>query len=214
MRVHTDWLLTAERVAIHLPTATAVAADLHLGYNDCRRRAGEAVPFADLDGQLKPLGKSLKKHGSRRLVIAGDLFEAGFLPDLMKEFQHWLADAGVELTALVPGNHDRGLDDSWPLYPQGFKLDSWRIVHGNAEIGPGPVVHGHVHPAVRCQGRKFPCFLVGRGRLVLPAYSKDAAGVNVAYDRTWQGFRCYAIRTAKVIDFGHQVKSSHSSQSS
>jgi putative SbcD/Mre11-related phosphoesterase len=202
MRVHTDWLLTAQRVAIHVPTATTVVADLHLGYNDCRRRSGEAVPSAALDDQLKPLGNALKKHGSRRLVIAGDLFEAGFVTDLMKEFRHWLADVGIALTALVPGNHDRGLDGAWPLYPKGFRLGSWHIVHGNEKIGPGPVVHGHVHPALRSQGHKFPCFLVARGRLVLPAYSTDAAGVNVANDRTWQGFRCCAIRTGRVIDFG------------
>jgi hypothetical protein len=31
MLVHAEWLLTAQRVAVHLPTQTAVAADLHLG---------------------------------------------------------------------------------------------------------------------------------------------------------------------------------------
>jgi metallophosphoesterase superfamily enzyme len=205
MQVHTDWLLTAQRVAIHVPTATAVVADLHLGYNECRRRAGEAVPFADLDDQLKPLGRALKKHASCRLVIAGDLFEAGFVPDLMQQFQHWLADAGVELAALVPGNHDGGLDDSWPLYPRGFTLNGWRIVHGDEAIPSGPVVHGHVHPAIRWHGRKFPCYLVGCRRLVLPAYSSDAAGMNVAKDPTWKGHTCIAIRMGKLIRFGHEA---------
>jgi metallophosphoesterase superfamily enzyme len=203
MKVHNDWLLTGLRVAIHVPTAAAVVADLHLGYNACRRGAGEAIPFINLNHQLNPLGIAIKKHGLRQLVIAGDLFEAGLVPELMAEFQHWLADAGVELAALVPGNHDRGLESSWPLFPDGFILDGWRIVHGNEEIRTGePVVHGHVHPAVRLQGRKFPCFLVGPRRLVLPAYSLDAAGVNVAKERTWQGCRCFAICTGKVIAMG------------
>src|SRR5262249_34562148 len=42
MRIHRDWLLTPERAAVHLPTATAIVADLHLGYNHARRRTGEA----------------------------------------------------------------------------------------------------------------------------------------------------------------------------
>ena len=44
MLVHDEWLLTAQRAAVHLPTATAVIADLHLGYDQVRRRGGEAVP--------------------------------------------------------------------------------------------------------------------------------------------------------------------------
>ena len=55
MLVHDEWLLTPARVAVHRPTATAVLADLHLGYNDARRRDGEAVPPADLTLILAPL---------------------------------------------------------------------------------------------------------------------------------------------------------------
>src|SRR5438270_5847367 len=36
MIVHEDWLLTPVRAAVHLPTATAVVADLHLGYELAR----------------------------------------------------------------------------------------------------------------------------------------------------------------------------------
>jgi uncharacterized protein len=202
MIVQDNWLLCAQRLVIHLPTATAVVADLHLGYDDCRRRGGEAVPFVDLAQQLEPLGKAIKKQSVRRLVIAGDLFEAGYCSKLARDFQQWLADTGAQLTAIVPGNHDRALteaQDFGPIYPDGFMLDGWRILHGNEEIPRGRVVHGHLHPSIRRQGRKSPCFLMGNNRLVLPAYSLDAAGVNVAKDRTWHGFRCYAIRAGRVV---------------
>ncbi len=205
MIVHSDWLLTAQRLAIHVPTATAVVADLHLGYNECRRHGGDAVPLFDLEKQLEPLGKALRNHGVHRLVIAGDLFEAGYGPELAREFQQWLANTRVELTAMVPGNHDRALDpksESWPVFPEGFMLDGWRILHGHEEIPPGPVVHGHVHPSLRWQGRKLPCFLVCSNRIVLPAYSLDAAGVNVAKDPTWHGNRCFAIREGRMVDVG------------
>jgi metallophosphoesterase superfamily enzyme len=205
MIVHTDWLLTAQRLAIHLPTGTAVVADLDLGYNDCRRRSGEAVPLSDLKNQLEPLGRALKKQGVTRLVIAGDLFEAGFCPDLAKQIQQWLAGAAVDWAALVPGNHDRALDhsfDSVSICPDGIMLDRWRVLHGNEKLPSGPTVHGHVHPSVSRHGRKVPCFLVGPNRLVLPAYSQDAAGVNITKDPAWYGYRCCAIDRIKLIDFG------------
>jgi metallophosphoesterase superfamily enzyme len=52
VRVLDDWLLTPERAALHVPTATAVIADLHLGYAQARQQCGDAVPTADLDQQL------------------------------------------------------------------------------------------------------------------------------------------------------------------
>ena len=75
MIVHSDWLLTPQRVAVHVPTRTAVVADLHLGYDQARQRRGEAVPLTGLDDLLHALAVVVPRAGVRRLVIAGDLFE-------------------------------------------------------------------------------------------------------------------------------------------
>ncbi len=48
MHVEEDWLLTPCRMAIHLPTATGLLADLHLGYERARCRSGEAIPETKL----------------------------------------------------------------------------------------------------------------------------------------------------------------------
>ncbi len=53
--LHLDWHLTFRRIAIHVPTATAVVADLHLGYQDARRQCGDAIPSVDVETQLAPL---------------------------------------------------------------------------------------------------------------------------------------------------------------
>ena len=90
MLVHNEWLLTPARIAVHSPTATAVLADLHLGYNDARRRDGEAVPPADLALILAPLQSVIATHDIRNVVIAGDLFEAGVNADLAAELVSWL----------------------------------------------------------------------------------------------------------------------------
>jgi len=204
MRVHDDWLLTAARAAVHLPTATAVVADLHLGYNEARRRAGEAVPAPDAAAALAPLRPVLAAHGVRRLVIAGDLFEAGWAADLAAGLRAWLDAAGVELAGVAPGNHDRGLADAGglPVCPEGCVVGGWRVVHGDGRLPDGPVVHGHEHPWVRWTDRLGgPCYLVGPGRLILPAFSPDAAGVNVLPGRR-PAFRCAVIAGDRVLDFG------------
>jgi putative SbcD/Mre11-related phosphoesterase len=210
MRVHAEWLLTPERVAVHEPTATAVAADLHLGYEQARRRRGDAVPITGLDDLLGALAVLGPRHGLRRLVIAGDLFEdAGgraLVPDLLR----WLAARRLELAGVVPGNHDRGLartEPPLPLCPDGVRLGDWLVVHGDGSLPPGPLVMGHFHPCLRWGDRlAAPCYLIGEGRLVLPAFSADAAGADVLGRRRWRGYRCAAIAGEQVLDFGEVTR--------
>lgn len=206
MRTLTDWLLTPERVAVHGPTATAVVADLHLGYDLIRRRAGEAVPAVDLNDVLAGLRRALVRHGVGRLIIAGDLFEDGrHGGEMVVELVRWLERVGVELVGVVPGNHDRQggeMRGLGPFFPAGAVLGSWRIVHGDGRLPPGRVVHGHFHPGLRLAGATVPCYLVGERRLVLPAYSAEAAGVQVIGSSMWRGLRCYAIAGERVLDFG------------
>lgn len=206
MLVYDDWLLTPQRVAVHLPTATAVLADLHLGYNEARRRDGEAVPSADLGMVLTPLRRVVLRRRVRRAVIAGDLFEAGPDPTLAAGLLSWFAAQGVALAGVAPGNHDRGFrggDCGLPIQPDGCAVGRWRVVHGDGRLPEGPVIHGHEHPRVRWSDRlSGPCYLVGEGRIVLPAYSEDAAGVNVLPGRKWGSYRCAVVAGDRVLDFG------------
>src|SRR5436305_1151216 len=104
-----DWLLTPARVAIHLPTRTAVAADLHLGYDRVRCRGGEAVPVRAVADELTPLLACLRENEVARLLVAGDLFEDGRhrRAELEEELLACLQAQGVALVGVVPGNHDR-----------------------------------------------------------------------------------------------------------
>jgi metallophosphoesterase superfamily enzyme len=77
------------------------------------------------------------------------------------------------------------------------------IVHGDGRLPEGRVVSGHFHPCLKLTGRlSAPCYLIGDSHLVLPAFSTDAAGVNVISDSRWRGYRCAAIAGDKVLDFG------------
>ena len=59
---------------------------------------------------------------------------------------------------------------------------------------------GHWHPAIRWQRRKVPCFLAHGQQLILPAFSLDAAGMDVrerfAAGRAWD---CYAVCGTNVV---------------
>jgi putative SbcD/Mre11-related phosphoesterase len=205
MSAPNDWLLTPERVAIHQPSGCAVVADLHLGYGQARRRGGEAVPAPQLRTYLAPLASAMARNGARRLVIAGDLFEDGRCEReaLVAELQEWVASAGVELLAVVKGNHDRGLGQSALPMTDKAMLGDWHIVHGDGERPAGAVVQGHEHPWVRWTARlSAPCYLCRAGHLVLPAFSPDAAGVNVLRAPRWGAYRCWVIVGAQVLDFG------------
>jgi metallophosphoesterase superfamily enzyme len=206
MHVLDGWLLTAARAAIHVPTATAVVSDLHLGYAEARRHAGEAVPAPTLAEALWRLWQCLLRHRVRHLVIAGDMGEAGVSERLAVDLLTWVRQRRVDLVAVVPGNHDRGLSHAaglLPLCPDGFLVGRWRVVHGDGALPDGPVVHGHEHPCLRWPARcGAPCYLVGRDRLVLPAYSADAAGVNVLGRTAWRDYTCAVIVGKEVLDFG------------
>jgi uncharacterized protein len=205
MIVLDDWLLTPERAAIHLPSAAVVVADVHLGYGAARRRGGEAVPLPDTLATFATLQPLVKKHHLRQLVIAGDLFEAGAHAEPVDALLAWCASLSLEL-AVVPGNHDRGFAkvvSALSVYAEGVTLGGWCVVHGDETLADGAVVQGHEHPYVRWGPRLGgPCYLVSEKRLILPAFSRDAAGVNVLGRARWQAFRCCVIAGERVLDFG------------
>jgi metallophosphoesterase superfamily enzyme len=204
MRVHDEWLLTPQRVAVHEPTATAVVADLHLGYCEARRDGGDAVPLVAVAKTLEPLGRALGQTKATRLVIAGDLFEKQFVLSLWQELTAWLNARSVTLAGMVLGNHDRrwdaGLDV--PVQRDACPLDAWQIVHGHLPDAGGRIVCGHWHPALVYAGRRSPCYLVKEDRLVLPAYSLDASGADVWSLPGWDSYRCLVIAGSSVIDVG------------
>jgi putative SbcD/Mre11-related phosphoesterase len=200
-------VLLPERLAVHLPSETCIVADLHLGYSQARQRCGDAVPLASLEAVLQPLATALTRREVRRLVVAGDLLEDGRVRsgEILAEFRDWLNRHAVDLVAVVPGNHDRGLPDSgsFPIFPAGYDLGDWRVMHGDQAKSNGKILQGHEHPALRWSERlTAPCFLVRPNRIILPAYSSDAAGVNVLTRPGWSNDRCFVIAEDQVLDFG------------
>jgi putative SbcD/Mre11-related phosphoesterase len=204
VEVHNEWLLTPERVGIHMPTGTAVAADLHLGYDLARNRAGDAVPLVPLEEQLEPLLQVFTRHGICRLVVAGDLVEDAGCGDVIPRFLEWLQRMRVQFIGLIPGNHDQGIAVAGlPIYYRSLSLGTWHVVHGDKRAPAGRIVQGHIHPVIRwSRSDAGACFLAGRDRLILPAFSPDAAGTNVVTHPRWREYRCCVIAGGRVVDLG------------
>lgn len=206
MRVHRDWLLTPQRLAIHLPTATGVVADLHLGYEQARVRRGEALPDFGLDETIAALRSAFAVYEVKRLVMAGDLVENLAYTASAAALLSWLGAEGVELTAVIPGNHDRRIGQAvhpLPVRAEGVELGGWRVVHGDGKLPGGKLVLGHWHPCLRLGNRvTAPCYLIGPERIVLPAFSLDAAGVNVLGQPAWRTYACHVITGDEVLNFG------------
>lgn len=201
-----DLLLTPSRAVVHLPTRTAIIADLHLGYSQARRRNGEAVPERNLSDELTRL-ESL--HGAgwlHNLIVAGDVVEKSDQANLVNGFRTWLAKREVKLIGIVPGNHDGALGElaEEKIFFEKMDIGSWQIIHGDGRLPHGNIIQGHVHPCVRLsQGVAAPCFLVHSSRLILPAFSDEASGVNVLGYQRWHGFRCLAIAGDQILDLGN-----------
>jgi putative SbcD/Mre11-related phosphoesterase len=201
-----EWLLTPERAAVHMPSRTAVVADLHLGYAQARQSRGEAVPKDDGNKALSALRALAVREKVERLVIAGDLLEDGRCGEALEQLTDWLAEVSMELAGVVPGNHDRGFASGrkhLPVFPDGMQLGDWHVVHGDGALPSGQVIQGHVHPCLRWEREIVaPCFLVDLCHVVLPAFSGDAAGVNVLNDPRWHRYRCHVIAGDQVLDLG------------
>src|SRR5207253_695722 len=114
--------------------------------------------------------------------------------DLVARFRAVLDECEVKLAAVVPGNHDRGWRDfaaELPMMPDGVDLGDWRIIHGDTPVSHAHVVLGHHHPGWRSGSRTRPCYLVGSNKIVMPAFSTDAAGGDVR--SRWVGYRAIVI---------------------
>jgi putative SbcD/Mre11-related phosphoesterase len=212
-----DWQLTPEGAAIHTGEQTGVVADLHLGYEWARGAAGDCVIAHSLGETLTRLALIFARVAVTRLIVAGDLVESSRpcrrTRNDVQRLREWLTGRGVSLVVLE-GNHDIRASAASRLNVLGDTpmlstcvVAGWTIGHGHKPILGERTISGHHHPVLRVQRNVAPCFLVGPGRVVLPAFSANAAGCDVgavALPDDWQKkpFRCIVSTGSELLDFG------------
>lgn len=190
------------RRALWLPEVSAlVIADAHFGHAWVARARGQLMPLAEGDTGLPILFDLLEDYHPRELVIAGDVVHAATSIQAVGETLSLLCQRCLEEKVdlvVVLGNHDRGLSEMInrlglrARVERDQRLGKFRVVHGDTPLEGGGneswVMMGHEHPCVTLRGAgnrsaRCPCFLVGPGVVVLPAFSSRAAGCNVESGR-------------------------------
>lgn len=206
MRLGDEWVLTPDRFVFHLPTRTAVLADLHLGYVAARRGDGEAVPHFGEAERLDDLVKHLTQLQAGAVVVAGDLVESARYGQVVVErWAEQLAASRISLH-LVPGNHDQGLPavSHLQVHPAGYPLGNWTVLHDADPADPRPIIFGHLHPCLRSAlaPGEAACYLVGTSRMLLPAWCDHASGVSIFSLGDWPETDCFAIAAEQVVALG------------
>jgi DNA ligase-associated metallophosphoesterase len=180
------------RRAVYLEKHRALCvADLHLGYAWAHRYSGQLMPLVD-DGDLaERLELLCRDYAPERVVLLGDIIHQAVPVDQLRaELRDFLGRVGsCARLELVAGNHDRALSRIVPEQVQlhsELRLGDQLLVHGHDHAPSNSGVHmlmGHEHPAVTLgdgiKSMKCPCFLAAQSLLILPAFSKWAAGADI-----------------------------------
>ncbi len=196
--------LDARRAACIQSERTLVVADLHLGYAWAHRHAGNLLPLTAPEDTTARLLELVEDYAPRELVLLGDIVHRALPLAAIKEQLCALFAALTSRTSLrlVAGNHDRhlaavlrdcGIDT--PLASE-HRAGPHLLLHGDAsdeitaaaqlaaaQSRGGTIFIGHEHPAISLGDRvatsvKCPCFLASQSLVILPAFSKWAAGTD------------------------------------
>jgi DNA ligase-associated metallophosphoesterase len=176
--------------ALHWPRLRRLlVADLHLGKGDVFRRAGIPVPRGGTSHDLDRLDALLARTGAQELFVLGDLLH-GPTPEAAwrTRWRAWRETNAALRVAVLAGNHDRRLADAGlgiEALPAQVAVAGLLLSHEPA--GAGPNICGHVHPVVKLEGVRWPCFWRRAHTLVLPAFSAFTGGHALTPADGWLG---------------------------
>ena len=168
-------------------------ADLHLGYAWAHRFSGQLMPLRGEEDLLSRLSDLCSFYNPAHLAVLGDIVhQAVPVAEVMQELTS-LFDGLREICGLklILGNHDKKLKklaaviSDLEFVPQ-FETEKFLLTHGNTPPSAPKdklVLMGHEHPGISLgdgiRSAKFPCFLVSKKVLLLPAFSLWAAGTDI-----------------------------------
>lgn len=164
-----------------------IIADIHFGKAASFRALGVPVPGGTTAANLRALDGLLARHAVREILFLGDFLhaKAAHAEATMAAIHGWrLAWPALQLT-VVRGNHDAHAGDP----PARLAIDMvnepllqapFAFCHHPDLLVSGYLMAGHVHPVYRLRAGwdslLLPCFLVGDGRVVLPAFGAFTGG--------------------------------------
>ena len=170
---------------------TLVVADLHLGRDV---ESNVQLPLGETENLAERLETLLDRFEPGMVVFAGDVLHsfdriAVDVEEAIEALQGIVADGDADLV-VTTGNHDGMLTNVPGLDCRDeLELVDGEIVvcHGHEEpdIDADCYVIGHDHPAIRIEGKKHPCYLLGERTyrngdvVVLPSFNPLVRGTAV-----------------------------------
>ena len=169
--------------AIHWPDQKALlVADTHFGKAAAFRKSGIPVPESSSAEDCQRIEDLIQRTKADSLVLLGDFLHArdGRTQIVRKELNAWREKMPNLEIHLVRGNHDLQSGDPWPelrihCHPDPWTEFDFDLRHLPVEGEQRPFLAGHLHPGFSLKEKngsnlRSPCFLVGKNRIILPAF--------------------------------------------
>lgn len=208
--------LASEAVVLHPEKAlywpreaTLFVADIHVGKVAAFRSAGVPLPPGSTTAVLKRLSRVVNDTQAKRIVFLGDFLhsQAARAELTFARFLEWReVHEHIKIT-LVRGNHDKHAGDppaNWQIdcINEGEIAGPFCLAHHPAQSSNGYVLAGHIHPAIRLNGRandslRLACFWVGEHVMVLPAFG-EFTGMHVVKPKV--GDRIFVVADGAVVE--------------
>jgi metallophosphoesterase superfamily enzyme len=178
VEIEPGWWLCSGRALFLEAERTLVVADIHWGYADSHRRAGNLLPLWGNAETAQRLRRLLDFYQPERMIWLGDSLHTADSAEAAEEF---LSVHAPPEMVILRGNHDR----AWGrITADHFRLGRCLFHHGDREIAvdPGLVeIIGHIHPAISLGDGagtrvRAPVLVHGRHRLILPSFSDWSSG--------------------------------------
>ncbi len=172
-----------------------VFADCHIGLEYAFAESGSYVPPVQYKMMKRQILGLVREYKPERIIIVGDLKHtfSRKTPQEHKEvidMLRTLKRLGIE-TYLVRGNHDNFIVGVLEKYSVHFvrelKMGEYLFIHGHAkpsmDYKDSSIIMAHIHPTITFSDsvsrEKFPVFLIGQGKIVLPAFTPLLPGFDV-----------------------------------
>jgi metallophosphoesterase superfamily enzyme len=194
------WWLDSRLAAYWETEAALVVTDLHLGYALRRQAAGHPWPDPDPDEPLRRLEALASDWSPRQWIFLGDVVDG---PEGWPRFLAWV-QTQPRPVRMICGNHDRVMPDSLERATR-LEHAGHCLHHGDRSdpVAEGIIeVTGHHHPAWSFrsgpgQPLKVPAAITSARRIILPGFSRWAAGV-AWNDRLQEGETVWTVTARRI----------------
>lgn len=154
-------------------------SDLHLGKSErIARRGGTMLPPYEVQETLQKLQIDIDATKAQTIVCLGDSFDdQAAAEQLADDMRLWLIrlQAGRKWI-WIEGNHDPGPVDLGGSHQQA--LECGRLTFRHIATAATGEISGHYHPKHSLAGRSKPAFLIGKDRIIMPAYGAYTGGLQ------------------------------------